>query len=111
TMADLDPFTVTYESKETLNLQKDEGDDSAHYFQLGGLVISFNTKAEDYSDISEQIKTNSVYAEDTIKETISSYSKSQFDQAKIRTECVKKLQEQYNTKCIVDVTFLSPLLS
>ena len=111
TMADLDPFTVTYESKETLNLQKDEGDDSAHYFQLGGLVISFNTKAEDYSEISEQIKTNSVYAEDTIKETISSYSKSQFDQAKIRTECVKKLQEQYNTKCIVDVTFLSPLLS
>lgn len=110
-MEDLDPFTISYEAKETLNLQKDEGDDAAHYFQLGGLVISFNMLAEDYDSISEQVKTNSVYAEDAIKSTISSYSKANFDQAKIRTECVKKLQEMYNTKCIVDVTFISPLLS
>ena len=33
------------------------------------------------------------------------------DRLAFAEETIKKLQEQYNTKCIVDVTFLSPLLS
>ncbi|MBO4395884.1 MAG: hypothetical protein J5819_06015 [Eubacterium sp.] len=111
TMADLDTYTITYEKKETLNLQPNEGDDTPHYYQLGGISISFNQKAEDYQTVSEQIKAQDVHAQSIIKETISSHRASDFDQAKVQSECVKRLQETYNTKCIVEVIFVNPLLN
>lgn len=111
TMADLESYAISYENTVTLNLTQEKGDDTKHYFRLNGISISFNKKAEDYATISEQVKTDSVYAEDLIKTTISSHTASDFDQVKVAQECVKKLQELYNTKCIVEVIFINPLLA
>ena len=71
TMADLEPFEITYEKAKTFNLAPSEGDDKDHFLLLNGISISFNTKAEDFNDIKTQITTNSVYAEDLIKKTAS----------------------------------------
>ena len=111
TMADLDTYTITYEKKETLNLQPNEGDDTPHYYQLGGISISFNQKAEDYQTVSDMIKNDTSRVEDIVNKTVGSHTKSDFDQVKVANECVKKIQELYDTKCVVDLIFTKPLVS
>ena len=104
TMDDLDPYKKTYDTAVNINLKKEAGDDANHYAQLAGFTVSFNKKAEDYSKISESIRTNDVYVDDIVKETISSYTASSFDRKKVPTEIVKKIQEKYNTKVVVEVS-------
>lgn len=104
TMDDLDPYQKTYDPAVNINLKKEAGDDANHYAQLAGFTVSFNKKAEDYSKISEAIRTNDVYVDDIVRETISSYTASSFDRKKVPTEIVKKIQEKYNTKVVVEVS-------
>ena len=104
TMDDLDPYQKTYDPAVNINLKKEAGDDANHYAQLAGFTVSFNKKAEDYSKISETIRTNDVYVDDIVRETISSYTASSFDRKKVPTEIVKKIQEKYNTKVVVEVS-------
>ena len=111
TMADLEPFEITYEKAKTFNLAPTEGDEKDHYLLLNGISISFNKKAEDFEDIKTQITTNSVYAEDLVKKTASSYTAEDFDQVKVANDCLKKLQEMYNTKSIVKVILIDPMVS
>lgn len=102
TIEDVLTYEIAYETSVKINLQR-EGDGESHYAILDGIVVSFNSKAEDYKDISTSITTTDIYVQDIVKETISEYSFSNVDQTRIRQEAVKKLQEKYNTKCIVDV--------
>ncbi|MBO6108441.1 MAG: hypothetical protein J6P16_03440 [Eubacterium sp.] len=111
TIEDLEPYNITYETALKINMVPEEGDDTMHVCLLGGISISFNTKAEDYAAVSEQLKLNSVYAEDVVKKTIGSYKKSEWDQIKAEQECVKKLQQMYDTKCIVEVIFIDPMVA
>lgn len=104
TMDDLDPYQKTYDPAVNINLKKEAGDDANHYARLAGFTVSFNKKAEDYSKISEAIRTNDVYVDDIVRETISSYTASSFDRKKVPTEIVKKIQEKYNTKVVVEVS-------
>ena len=68
TIDDLVAYTKTYNEKVNINLKKEAGDDTNHYAQLSGFTLSFNTKAEDYSEISESIPGNDVYVDDIVKE-------------------------------------------
>ena len=104
TMDDLDPYQKTHDTAVNINMKKEAGDDANHYAQLAGFTVSFNKKAEDYSKISEAIRTNDVYVDDIVRETISSYTASSFDRKKVPTEIVKKIQEKYNTKVVVEVS-------
>lgn len=103
TVEDLQPYEITYDNSLKINLQR-EDDGAAHYAILDGLVVSYNTKAEDFAKISEAITAADVYVQDIVKETIAQYGFTTIDQTKIRQEAVKKLQEKYNTKCIVDIS-------
>ena len=111
TIDDLVAYTKTYNEKVNINLKKEAGDDTNHYAQLSGFTLSFNTKAEDYSEISESIQGNDVYVDDIVKETISSYSASSIDLVKVRAEIVKKIQEKYNTKAVVEISLKDPLIA
>ena len=111
TIDDLVAYTKTYNEKVNINLKKEAGDDTNHYAQLSGFTLSFNTKAEDYSEISESIQGNDVYVDDIVKETISSYSASSIDVVKVRAEIVKKIQEKYNTKAVVEISLKDPLIA
>lgn len=104
TVNDLRTYTKTYDATVNINLKKEAGDDTNHYAQLSGFTLYFNTKAEDYSEISESIQGNDVYVDDIVKETISSYSASSIDLVKVRTEIIKKIQETYNTKAVVKIS-------
>ncbi len=104
TIDDLVAYTKTYEKTVNINLQKSAGDDADHYAQLAGFSVSFNSKAEDYSEISESIQTNDIYVDDIVKETIGSYAVENLDVTKVRAEIVKKIQEKYNTKAVVEIS-------
>lgn len=106
TIDDLVPYNIDYEKSLKINLQRDPGDESgsAHYAIFDGIVVSFNQNAEDYSKISESVQTADVYVQDIVKETIGEYSLSTIDQTKIKQQAVKKIQEKYNTKCIVEIS-------
>lgn len=108
---DMDTFTITYETNVNINLQKDAGDDTNHYAVISGIVVSFNKEEDDYSDIKGLMETNSVYVEDIVKDTISSYTAKTISQSSIKEDAIKKLQERYNTKCIVDLSLPGYLVS
>jgi len=101
---DLQIYEITYETSVKINLQKEPNDDSAHYAVLDGIVVSFNSKADDFEDVQKSVQTADVYIEDIVKETISAYSVSNINEANIKREAVKKIQEKYNTKAIVDIS-------
>lgn len=113
TMEDLEPYTITYETEAKINLQLD-ADKEAHYAVIKGMTISFNKKADDYDDIYKQItatESSNVYVQDIVKEVIGEFSFSTFDQTKVKQESVRRIQEKYNTKCIVDVSLTDPLVA
>ena len=108
---DLVAYTKTYDSAVNINLKKDAGDDSNHYAQLAGFTISFNSKADDYKKVSESIQTNDIYVDDIVKETLGSYTATTLDLVKVRSEIVKKIQEKYNTKAVVEISLKDPLIA
>ena len=110
TIDDLVAYTKTYDSAVNINLKKDAGD-SNHYAQLAGFTISFNSKADDYKKVSESIQTNDIYVDDIVKETLGSYTATTLDLVKVRSEIVKKIQEKYNTKAVVEISLKDPLIA
>lgn len=113
TIEDLIPYNIDYEKSLKINLQRDPGDaaDTAHYALFDGIVVSFNSKADDYSKVSESVQNADIYVQDIVKETISEYSKTTIDETKIKQEAVKKIRERYNTKCIVEISLKGFLIA
>lgn len=103
TMNDLLPYTITYETSVKINLAQGS-DTKAHYAVLDGIVVWLNQNAEDYADVNTTITQTDAYVQDIVKETIAKYTIEQIDQDKIKQEAVKKLQEKYDTKAIVNVS-------
>ncbi len=104
-MSDLETYEIALETKMTINLQKDADDENSHYAQVQKIVLSFNTAAEDYATVNESVQKANVYITDIVKETISDYAISNWDEQTARKVALKKIQEKYNTKAIVDVSF------
>ena len=50
----LEPYSIAFENKQTINLKPDEGDNTSHFAVLEGVTISFNKEAEDYKEVSER---------------------------------------------------------
>lgn len=109
TIDDLETYVKKYDSAVNINLKKDAGDDANHYAQLSGWTLSFNSKADDFSEVSKSVQAKDVYVDDIVKETIGSYTASTIDFTKCKTEIIKKIREKYNTKAIVDISLTDPL--
>lgn len=102
---DLQTYAIEFDDKSlNVNLQKDAGDDKAHYVVIDKIVVSFNSKADDFEDIQKTVQTADVYIQDIVKETISQYTATTVNEAAVREEAVKKIQEKYGTKSIVDIS-------
>ncbi len=97
----LEPYSITFENKQTINLKPDEGDSTSHFAVLEGVTISFNTEAEDYKEISESVKAKDVYVTEIVKETIADQSMKTLDQNAVKEQALAKIQKLYGSKCIV----------
>lgn len=101
---DLQTYAIEFDKAQNINLQKDAGDDRAHYASINKIVVSFNSKAEDFADVQQTVQTADVYIQDIVKETVSQYTATTVNESVVREEAVKKIQEKYGTKCIVDIS-------
>lgn len=97
----LEPYSITFENKQTINLKPDAGDNASHFAVLEGVTISFNKEAEDYKKVSESVKTKDVYITEIVKETIADQSMKTLDQNAVKEQALAKIQSLYGTKCIV----------
>ena len=52
-----------------------------------------------------------IYVDDIVKETLGSYTATTLDLVKVRSEIVKKIQEKYNTKAVVEISLKDPLIA
>jgi flagellar FliL protein len=104
TVDDLTTVEITYDSSVKIKLQQDEGDDSAHYALLDGIVVFFNSKAEDCDAVYKSISETNVYVSDIVKDVIGEYSATSISETTVKEEAVKRLQEKYNTKSIVEIS-------
>lgn len=105
----METVTIPYEANVNINLQK--SDDTNHYAVISGIVVSLNKEEDDCADIKTLMETNTVYVEDIVKETISSFTADTISQTAVKEEAIKKLRERYNTKCIVDLSLPGYLIS
>ncbi len=102
---DLEPFDIPFENKQTINLK--QGDDKeSHYVILEGISVSFNKEADDYSDISESVKAATVYVVDCVKEAISEQTIQSLNENTVKELALAKIQEFYDSKCIVRISLL-----
>ncbi len=102
---DLEPFDIPFENKQTINLK--QGDDGeSHYVILEGISVSFNKEADDYSDISESVKAATVYVVDCVKEAISEQTIQSLNENTVKELALAKIQEFYDSKCIVRISLL-----
>lgn len=111
TLTDLQVVTKSYDSTVNINLKRDAGEDTNHYAQLNGWQLSLNSKAEDFSTVMESIQANDVYVDDIVKDTIGACTVTAMDdRAQIKKEIIKRIQEKYNTKAVVEIS-LTDLLT
>lgn len=100
----LEPYEVKFENKQTINLTKEEGDKESHYVIIDGFYVSFNKEADDYKDIYESVQAAPVYVTDCVKAAIAEQTISTLNESAIKELALAKIQEFYNSKCIVQVS-------
>ena len=110
-MEDRDSTIITYEANVNINLKKETGEDSNHYAVISGVTVTYNKNEDDYEDVKALIDANQVYVNDAVSETIGAYTASTISQTAVKEEAVKKLQEMYDTKSIIDVSLSNFLVS
>lgn len=98
---DLMPYEVEFENKQTINLKKDEGDKEAHYVVIDGFTVSLYKEADDYDKIYESVQTSPVYVTDCVKSAIAEQTINTLNEESIKASALAKIQEFYNSKCIV----------
>ena len=103
-ITDLKVYEIVMENSLKINLQKDPGDTAAHYVVLDGITVSFNPDAEDYDEINTSVQEADIYIRDIVKDCISQYTATTITESSVRQDAVKKIQERYNTKSIVDIS-------
>lgn len=104
---DLKSYVIASESGSlTLNLASGK-DGKEHWGQLDSVTLYMNTKAEDYEKLSAtlEIKQNKIL--EIVRNTITSYSyeEAKSNREKLKIEVLKKVQEDFASKFIVDLTF------
>lgn len=100
---DLTPYEVNFENKQTINLTKEDGDKEAHYVVIDGFSVSLNKEADDYDKIYEAVQTSPVYVTGCVKSAISEQTISTLNEETIKASALAKIQDFYNSKCIVRV--------
>lgn len=102
---DLSAFKL--EQGNPINLAAD-GSDKTHVLQYG-VTINLNSKASDYSKVSENLAASTDIVYDMTRDIIGKYTYAEATdvevQRQIKEEILKALQETFKTECIYSVSF------
>lgn len=104
-----DKETVPFEGDYTINLKKTPGDDKDHYAITKQLSITLNKKGKGYKDVSPRLETDQSVIIGIFTDAFADYSKEDMaleeKKDEVKQKVIKKLQEYYNSECIIDVSF------
>lgn len=104
---DLESHVIAAESG-TLTLNLTLGTDGKeHWGQLDSVTLYVNKKSEDYSKLKDTIATKNNKILEIVRNTINGYTyeDAKNNREKIKSEVLKKVQEDFDSKFIVDLTF------
>jgi flagellar FliL protein len=101
---DLEVITLSFASKQTINLAKEAGATEDHYVLFDYATVSINTKSKDAKRVQELITKQEVLAKDKIVTLLQSYTINTLDRKTACDEAVRVLNEFFNTDCIAVVT-------
>ena len=99
-----DIATYNIEDKLTINLKSDDGE--SHYAVLK-VSISMNSKAEDYTVLSEKIADNELAIKEIVSDEFGKYTKDEVKPNKdlIKDQIIIRLQEYFKSDFIINVSF------
>lgn len=101
---------VTFENKETINLPVGS-DGKTHYAMLEGFTLRVNSASKDYDDIKEMLESQAGGIKDIVISVIASHPAEEQNQEVIKKEILDKVQEYFDSKCIIGVTLTGYMFS
>lgn len=118
-----DPSKIPIADKETyspiepemnIRLMMDASETKQRYIQVE-VAIVLHTKAKDYKKVKEFVEKNDPIIKDIIRSTVGSYTSTTVNIPEnieaIKNEITKKINEEFNTNCILDIVFSKYLVS
>ena len=104
---DLQSYQIASENGTlTLNLTA-SADGKEHWGQLDSVTLYMNTKADDYAKLSATLETKKNKILEIVRDVINSYTyeNAKSGREKIKSQVLKAVQEDFDSKFIVDLTF------
>lgn len=104
---DLQSYEIASENGTlTLNLAA-SADGKEHWGQLDSVTLYMNTKADDYTKLSATLETKKNKILEIVRDVINTYTyeNAKNGREKIKSEVLKAVQEDFDSKFIVDLTF------
>lgn len=91
----------------TINLRPDAGEDGDKHVAMVSVVLSLNTKDDDYKDKQPMLAANEGLVRNVINRVISGHTLAEIrdDQVGVQNEILKELQGTFDSEFIVDVGF------
>ena len=108
--ADVEETPYTFDNKETINLPVGS-DGKTHYAMLEGFTLRVNTASKDYDDIKELLESQAGGIKDIVISVIASHPAEEQNQEVIKKEILDKIQEYFDSKCIIGVTLTGYMFS
>lgn len=108
--ADVEETPYTFDSKETINLPVGS-DGKTHYAMLEGFTLRVNTASKDYDDIKKLLESQTGGIKDIVISVIASHPAEEQNQEVIKKEILDKIQEYFDSKCIIGVTLTGYMFS
>jgi flagellar FliL protein len=98
-------FKSTTEKTITINLAAGE-DGKQHYAVFDSVTITVNKKADDYKELAAIIDTRNSEVMKKISEVVRVYDYETIlvNQGQLTNDCIKKMQEYFETEAITDVS-------
>ncbi|MBQ2088671.1 MAG: flagellar basal body-associated FliL family protein, partial [Lachnospiraceae bacterium] len=90
-----------------INLKK--GSDNASHYAMIKVSLSLNKENEDFADVNTQVTEKLDLVKGEIFNVVSSYTMEELqgNQAAVREDILKNLQQMFGSDAIIDVTFSS----
>ena len=110
-MSDISTYNIA--DQLTIKLATDPAGDGKDHYDVVGVTLSLNTKDEDYATYGEGIANYEGLIKDEINKVFGKYTLSQIQAMStddLQDEILENIQEMYNSKFIIGVSFSSYII-
>lgn len=99
----IEEVAFAFENKETINLPVGT-DGKTRYAMLSGFTVNIDKESKDYKEVSEMLTAQQSSVKDIVISVIASHPADELTQELIKKEALEKIQEYFDSKCIVSIS-------